>query len=271
MRKWVLVAAIAGSAAATCYYPDGTDATASFNYRPCGDTNTTYSTCCAFDWGDECLPNGLCHWRGYSDYRAACQNKDWTNCPDVCLGRKSGTWLTLKKCGVNEYCCPSSQDADCCDDGSRTYSLEVPDLKSKSLETQIPSEITSDTMSSEFPTLISKTIAHTSDTTTEPISDGSDKAPVPAGAIIGGVIGGVAVIGILVLGGVYLFKMSPNTTGIVTDIGGSNGPIAGTREQAEPIVGVEQHPGLAMAEGSAPNVYVEADSRPITSTWQGRK
>ena len=85
MRKFVLLGALFGRVSATCYYPNGINAAKDYKYEPCGNSTTTYSTCCYFGEGDKCLANGLCNQPGKYDYRAACQNKDWSNCPEVCM------------------------------------------------------------------------------------------------------------------------------------------------------------------------------------------
>lgn len=92
------VALLVSSVSAACFYPDGSNANSDYNYQPCGDSNTTFSTCCYFGEGDRCLQNGLCNNPGKHDYRAACQNKDWSNCPQVCMDSKSrllSYWLDV--------------------------------------------------------------------------------------------------------------------------------------------------------------------------------
>lgn len=76
-----LLAALAGPAAAAskCYYPEGNEAT-DYKYMPCGGDDTAFATCCIFEEGDVCLPNGLCHYPDHYDYRAACQDPTWEKC-----------------------------------------------------------------------------------------------------------------------------------------------------------------------------------------------
>lgn len=89
MRAWVLLVTLATSAfASNCYYPDGNKAD-DYDYQPCGSSITTFSTCCYFGEGDVCLENGLCKVPNkYDYYRAACANKDWSGCPEVCMDGK---------------------------------------------------------------------------------------------------------------------------------------------------------------------------------------
>ena len=67
-----------------CYYPMGSVAD-NYDYVPCGGENTTFSQCCITgNEQDSCLPNGMCAYTGKYDYRAACDNEDWENCPNPC-------------------------------------------------------------------------------------------------------------------------------------------------------------------------------------------
>lgn len=58
-------------------------------YKPCSSKITAYSTCCDFGNGDKCLENGLCLQSDTKEtgvmYRGGCTNKNWDNCPDICL------------------------------------------------------------------------------------------------------------------------------------------------------------------------------------------
>lgn len=83
MRLSVLLSALIGLAASQCYYPNGTKAE-NYKYRPCDAEDTTFSTCCIPDEGDICLPNGLCSYPDHYDYRAACSDKSWDKCQQVC-------------------------------------------------------------------------------------------------------------------------------------------------------------------------------------------
>ncbi|KAF4981150.1 hypothetical protein FZEAL_2984 [Fusarium zealandicum] len=298
MQRWFLTAALASVASATCYYPDGSNAAIDYNYQPCGDSSTTYSTCCYFGEGDKCLPNGLCKQPDRFDYRAACQNKDWSNCPEVCLDSEyslrglidtrcgivsaymleaeSGTWLPLQECGTNEYCCPSSSGNDCCDNGSETYSLAAPNPSSKSdkdseagkATDSNPAETASDAASSGFQSIVRTTATEASDPSNDSSSSGSAKSSVPVGAVAGGVVGSVAVIGLLALGGLCFFGRQRNKptvpsdgTVVVGGAGGSNGSNVSDHGKEKPVL---HQNVVAEIEGSAGNVYTEADSQLIS-------
>ncbi|KAM5344193.1 hypothetical protein ACJ41O_012730 [Fusarium nematophilum] len=283
MLRWALIAVLARSASAICYYPDGSNAAKDYNYLPCSDTNTTYSTCCYFGEGDTCLQNGLCNMPGKFDYRAACQNKDWSNCPEICMDTETGTWLPLNKCGDSEYCCPTSAGSDCCDNGSQTTKLKAPEPDSGSnggigasdsaseAASSDEAASTGDPTSSGFVSVIRTTIVSSSDPTAGS-SGGFEKAPVPAGAIAGGVVGGIAVIGILVLVGFGFFKRQGNkpsippggATAVVTGAGGSNGSNSSDGEKEKPVVYQKPQAGIPEIEGSAGNEYWEADSQAIS-------
>ncbi|KPM44864.1 hypothetical protein AK830_g1760 [Neonectria ditissima] len=251
MRSWVpllLAAWAAWAAASECYYADGSRPT-DYDYQPCGDTKTTFSTCCYFGEGDVCLENGLCSQPDKHEYyRAACANKDWSNCPHVCMDEDSNNWLAVEKCGENNT---ASSDAES-----------------------------------------SSTAA-------------SGGKPAPVGAIAGGVVGGVAVIGFLFVG-FCCFKRRGKKKAAATPLdgngasgqgNGSNGSSqqlnqsspgevegglgkpgnggAGFYEkkgyytQTTPVSGHgvqhSRQQRLMEMEGSAGKVFTEADSKPITS------
>ncbi|KAF4974213.1 hypothetical protein FZEAL_8851 [Fusarium zealandicum] len=162
---WVMLILLSTVVAQTCYFPSGRKADK--KYKPCGSGSTTYSICCAIDQGERCLTNGLCSWPNHYDYRAACTDKDWSGCQDVCPGKSNNTWIRVKECASNEYCCNGVSDKDCCPNKSGRFSLESPRVKSSSASNESSSS-------------------------------------TPVGAIAGGVVGGVAGLSI-VLGAVWWF------------------------------------------------------------------
>ncbi|KAH6970842.1 hypothetical protein BKA56DRAFT_128128 [Ilyonectria sp. MPI-CAGE-AT-0026] len=181
MRTWVLLVALATSAfASNCYYPDGNKAD-DYDYQPCGSSVTTYSTCCYFGEGDVCLENGLCKVPNkYDYYRAACANKDWSGCPEVCMDEDPDNWLAVEKCGENKYCCPSG-GSSCCTNGAKIYSLNATNPRASGSSATASSG--SDSAS---------TASSSSQTTTSEASSG--RRPAPVGVIVGALVGGTALI-----------------------------------------------------------------------------
>ncbi|KAH7153975.1 hypothetical protein DER46DRAFT_687552 [Fusarium sp. MPI-SDFR-AT-0072] len=255
MRKFVLLGAIFGRVSATCYYPNGINAAKDYKYEPCGNSTTTYSTCCYFGEGDKCLANGLCNQPGKYDYRAACQNKDWSNCPEVCMDTESGTWFPLQTCGKNKYCCPPADGSDCCDSGAQIYTLKAPDPSS--------STKTSDATST-FQSVIRTTIIQTPTTTANRGDSSVKKSSTPA--IVGGTVGGVSFIGFLFLGVFCVYKRrdrpsTPHATAAAPEekYNASSGKVNATVEVLPQI-------GVAEAEGTEGNRYTEVDSRAVNGT-----
>ncbi|OBS17675.1 hypothetical protein FPOA_09410 [Fusarium poae] len=105
--------------AQTCYYPGYEDASieASPVYTPCSSDVTKYSTCCKSDHGHQCLDNGLCLDPTQRLYQGGCTNKNWDNCPDICLSHDPEDSITIKHCETgNFYCCQSDSPTagNCC-------------------------------------------------------------------------------------------------------------------------------------------------------------
>ncbi|KAH7152504.1 hypothetical protein B0J13DRAFT_265844 [Dactylonectria estremocensis] len=120
----IVITYLATLVGALCYYQDGSAAT-DYDYEPCNGVNTTFRMCCHFQWGDECLPSGLCMYPGQYDYRAACENQDWEGCPEICPDSNSDSWVQVKTCTNGEYCCNIYREfGDCCEDGSDRFGLE---------------------------------------------------------------------------------------------------------------------------------------------------
>ncbi|KAL2672755.1 hypothetical protein Neosp_013471 [[Neocosmospora] mangrovei] len=268
MNKWLLVASLVASASATCYYPDGSNAAKDYKYEPCGNSTTTYSTCCYFGEGDKCLANGLCNQPDRFDYRAACQNKDWSNCPEVCMDTDSGTWFALQECGKNKYCCPPADGSDCCKSGAVIYTLAAPspdgDSDSNSA-TNSESESGTAATGATDATRTGSSTAETSSTSSD------DKGGAPIGAIVGGVVGGIAVIAILAVGGFCFFRRrgkkpaaSPEGTVVVEGGAGSSGSNSSDISKEKAAAYKQPQSGVAEVEGTAGNVYTEADSTAIS-------
>lgn len=279
LRGWIPLAVlglVASSVSAACYYPDGSDANRDYNYQPCGDSNTTYSTCCYFGEGDRCLQNGLCNNPGKHDYRAACQNKDWANCPQVCmdselasrpfffltnrtlltcsflpLAAETGTWLPLEECGTNEYCCPPSQGEGCCSNGAQILTLDAPEPSAKS---DAPTTTASDGGDDPLRTTIIMTVgpASTGD------SGRSEKNSVPVGAIAGGTVGGVTFVGVLVLAPVCFIRRRKRRSKASLESETGTGD---SDDKKDPQVQSVDQPAVAEAEGSQGKKFLEADSK----------
>ncbi|EEU41724.1 uncharacterized protein NECHADRAFT_87726 [Fusarium vanettenii 77-13-4] len=268
MNKWLLVASLVASASATCYYPDGSNAAKDYKYEPCGNSTTTYSTCCYFGEGDKCLANGLCNQPDRFDYRAACQNKDWSNCPEVCMDTDSGTWFALQECSKNKYCCPPADGSDCCKSGAVIYTLAAPSPdgdSDSSSDTNSGSESGTAAAGAADATRTGSSTAETSS------SSSDDKGGAPIGAIVGGVVGGIAVIAILAVGGFCFFRRrgkkpttSPEGTVVVEGGAGSSGSNSSDISKEKAAAYKQPQSGVAEVEGTAGNVYTEADSTAIS-------
>ncbi|KAJ3532967.1 hypothetical protein NM208_g8199 [Fusarium decemcellulare] len=161
-----------------CYFPSGKQAPD--KYKPCSSSNTTYSICCSSDQDDQCLKNGLCSWSDHYDYRAACTDEDWSGCQEICPEQKNGTWVQVKECASNEYCCNVDSKKDCCKNGTERFSLKSPQVTSS-----------------------------TSPTT------GSSASSTPVGAIAGGVVGGVAAVVMLLGLGWWFLRRKRQMAGTV--------------------------------------------------------
>ncbi|KAF4450800.1 hypothetical protein F53441_6132 [Fusarium austroafricanum] len=251
MHKWA-VGVFACQAAAACYYPDGSNAAKDYKYEPCGNSTTTYSSCCYFGEGDKCLANGLCNQPGKWDYRASCQNKDWSNCPEVCMDSESGTWFPLTTCGKNKYCCPPADGSDCCDSGAQIYTLQAPDPSSKTK---------SSSATSTFQSVIRTTIIQTS-TPGADRGDSSVKSLTPA--IVGGTVGGVTFFGFLFLGVFCVYKRrdrpaKPHITMIPNKKDDGPSDKVNATVQVVPQIQI----GVAEAEGTEGNRYTETEGRPV--------
>ncbi|SPJ70965.1 uncharacterized protein FTOL_00693 [Fusarium torulosum] len=256
MRKWMLLTVFATRAIATCFYPDGSNAAKDYKYEPCGNSTTTYSTCCYFGEGDKCLANGLCNQPGKWDYRAACQNKDWSNCPEVCMDTDSGTWFALQTCGKNKYCCPPADGSDCCDSGAVIYTLEAPNPSSSKTKTA--------DATSTLQSVVRTTIVQTATPTSNP-RDSTVKSSTPA--IVGGTVGGVSFIGFLFLGVFCVYKRRDRPTVphyAVAALSEKKDDASSGKDNA--AVQITPQTGPAEAEGTEGNRYTEVDSQAVNIT-----
>ncbi|KAF5005574.1 hypothetical protein FDECE_7981 [Fusarium decemcellulare] len=209
--------------AQTCYYPNGSKATDK-KYQPCGNANTTYSICCALGEGDRCLRNGLCSYPDHYYYRAACQDKDWSGCQEVCPGKKNGTWVQVKQCASNEFCCNLDSSKDCCSNNAERFSLDSPK----------PSTGTSDSSSS---------------------------TSTPVGAIAGGVVGGIGAIA-LVLGLIWwLLRRKKKQAETSTPLKGAYDGEDTTSKTSDGSLSARQP--LVEADAGPEAVLVESDARPV--------
>ncbi|KAM0190281.1 hypothetical protein ACHAPI_009532 [Fusarium lateritium] len=234
MRNWVAVAVFATRAMATCFYPDGSNAAKDYKYEPCGNSTTTYSTCCYFGEGDKCLANGLCNQPGKWDYRAACQNKDWSNCPEVCM----------------------DDGSDCCDSGAVVYTLKAPNPSSSKTKTA--------DATSTLQSVVRTTIIQTATPTSDP-RDSTVKSSTPA--IVGGTVGGVSFIGFLFLGVFCVYKRRdrPNVPhSAVAALDEKKDDASSGKDNT--AVQITPQTGPAEAEGTEGNRYTEVDSRAVHVT-----
>ncbi|KAF4966328.1 hypothetical protein FSARC_5956 [Fusarium sarcochroum] len=200
-----------------CYFPNGKQAPA--KYKPCSSRNTTYSICCSTSQDDQCLKNGLCSWSGHYDYRAACTSDDWSDCQEICPKQKNNTWVQVKECASNEYCCNLDQNKDCCKNGAERFSLKAPQVRSSSSP-----------------------------------STGSSPSSTPVGAIAGGVVGGIAA-GVILLGMGWWFLRRKRRAG--RDMGlHAKGEGTGSLVKASPgiessIVEADAGPASVLVESDA--------------------
>lgn len=113
--------------------------------------------------------------------------------------------------GVTQYYCNSvsiskvqaaTTTYDGQDDPNRTFSKLL--ITTTDPSTRVPAPETS---SSPSPSSTKPETSNTPEPTTSPKEDsGSGKSSTPVGPIVGGVVGGVAVIGLIILGLIYLLK-----------------------------------------------------------------
>lgn len=240
----LLLLLLAVVAESKCYYLDGKEAD-NQGYTACGGVNTTFSTCCALGRGDICLSNGLCSYPQHYDYRAACTNSQWDGCASVCPGskfkrdiflhsreafltgivqlEKNDTWLQVKECASNEYCCVVDSTKDCCKNGAPRFPLPSPPVKSTS-----PS---------------------------------SDKSSTPVGAIAGGAVGGVAAIAALGGLGWWLFKRKSNSKSgeTVQDIDLEHSPSI----KKSLVDSTPTQPVIVEADAGSSTAIFEPDSRVV--------
>ncbi|KAI5462862.1 hypothetical protein BGZ63DRAFT_175255 [Mariannaea sp. PMI_226] len=259
----ITTAAASESTTSNCYYPDGSRTT-DYDYQPCGNSN--YATCCYFGEGDRCLPNGLCSNPGqYDYYRAACANKDWSNCPHACMDEDPNNWLGLTKCGENKYCCPSG-GAECCTNGAKVYTLEV----SNSTDTNSGNSTQTDPDSSS-------SSGQPTNTQTSSSNSSSKSSRVPVGPIVGGVVGGVFFIGFVIFGFVFFRRRGKKPASLLLPPAQAPPPpppaasvkagTSGSSRAVNPFGTDKFEPtvltSLAEVEGSHSEVWNETDGTPV--------
>ncbi|KAM0544332.1 hypothetical protein ACHAPJ_011868 [Fusarium lateritium] len=179
------------------------------------------------------------------------------------MDSESGTWYPLQKCGSNKYCCPPADGSDCCDSGSKVYTLAAPKPSddSETATTGAP-----DATSSGFQSVIRTTIIQSSTATGDPKKDNSVKSSNPVPKIVGGTVGGVSFIGFLFIGVFCVFKRrdKPARNNIIVTTHDTNS--SGSNDKDNATVQVLPQIGIAEAEGTEGNVYTEVDSRPVNVT-----
>lgn len=204
-----------GSTGGQCYYPDGTPAR-DYPYVRCDGTYGPASAACCYPGeGDVCLEGGICDWVGRYPYRATCSDPTWSDpsCPSrVCPGSefpfrsplerrpasdqspsvsvKPHTWLEMKQCTTDLFCCRTSS-SDCCTDGSALFSPAA-------LAANASAQASASASASASPT----------ETGSSGSSSGSSSSGgLSTGAAIGiGVGGGLAVILLAGLGVFFLLR-----------------------------------------------------------------
>ncbi|RDA94856.1 hypothetical protein CP533_4216 [Ophiocordyceps camponoti-saundersi (nom. inval.)] len=161
-----------------CFYGDGTPAV-DWTYGKCNN-GSSVSFCCGA--GDKCLANGLCF--GRYPYRGPCSNKGWLGCRSICPEVNSNSWTEVQHCSDDGYCCAPGRNAgkpgDCCNDGSRRFTL--PDLPATSASSATSSHVSDS----------SATFTPTSGASSPAFSTASS-APAPATSLTSGSIAGVAI------------------------------------------------------------------------------
>ncbi|KAH8674932.1 hypothetical protein BGZ61DRAFT_536238 [Ilyonectria robusta] len=197
LHSLLAIANLTALTTARCYYPDGSEATER-EYEPCGGVNTTFSTCCVFSDGEECLPNGLCTYPGHYDYRGACNNEDWEGCAEICPTTSSDGWVQVKQCTTDGYCCNVEREGNCCEDGTDRFSLEE---RPSTRSSMAPS--TSTTAIATSPVTETADVPNSKSTDAMAIAKPAKRSSVdkssstPVGLVAVGVVGGVlGVVGI---------------------------------------------------------------------------
>ncbi|KAF5022196.1 hypothetical protein F66182_5783 [Fusarium sp. NRRL 66182] len=202
----------------------------------------------------------------------------------------SGTWFALQKCGTNKYCCPPANGADCCENGSKVYTLAAPEASAEAeTETNTDTEIepdATDAAGSGLQSAIRTTSEAASAATDHVNTDGPEKSSPPIGAIVGGVVGGVAVLGLLFLGACCVFRRRrrrsvPYSNRAVTDDTNTDrsnfgndktevqilprGGVAGNKrtEDDSLVFNVARPQEAKKSPGGSVGTVHEADSKPI--------
>ncbi|RKK65235.1 hypothetical protein BFJ69_g16469 [Fusarium oxysporum] len=141
----------------------------------------------------------------------------------------NGTWVQVKECASNEFCCNLDQKKDCCKNGAKRFPLKAPEPSSSASESSSPSESTS-------------------------------SSSTPVGAIVGGVIGGIAAFAFLLgLGWWFLHRKKQAEQSDVTHA------YASTKSEADgltPKGTPSPKPPLVEADAGPGQVLVEADAQP---------
>ncbi|KXX77126.1 hypothetical protein MMYC01_205230 [Madurella mycetomatis] len=274
-----LLAAFPGwpGAEAACYYPSGRIAP---NDIPCRD-DTPHATCCG--QGYACLSNGICQATGEelqapdaSEFvRGACTDREWrsSSCPLFCI-EEDVDFLDggngIFKCGNTTedlYFCINTrtvEETGICEE--RRNVLFFPGTPSAittiGVAPHTTSSSTSTTVSSSSSTseAVSSTLPDSSDSTRGPetqVPAGDADEPTSSsnlGAIIGGVIGGIAVIALAVVGGWFLARRRAANGG---GNGGSNGDVNGYGYGAAPTM-----------SPSFNNTPTYTDASELTAVWK---
>ena len=218
------------AAAQNCYYPNGTDANAGYSsprYVAC-NAKATASMCC--DIRDTCVSDGLCYsgWYDGNTWRDFCTDKSWQDpaCTKLCVNgtgipyannpaNRSDTSVTVTRCPDGSYCCGhGSQAATCCQKGGG-YFLEDGEAQKNNPSASTSAAVSTSTASTKSrkstnsaqPTAIAATstnpgaVTLTASATPQPSKKSSN-----TGAIVGGVIGGLAALALLAGLGFFLWR-----------------------------------------------------------------
>ncbi|KAJ4264328.1 hypothetical protein NW762_005524 [Fusarium torreyae] len=146
----------------------------------------------------------------------------------------------------------SADGSDCCDSGSKVYTLAAPKPSDDGETTTTDAP---DATSSGFQSVIR-----------DPKKDNSVESSSPVPKIVGGTVGGVSFIGFLFIGAFCVFKRrdKPIRNNIIVATDDANS--SGSNGKDNATVQVVSQTGIAEAEGTEGNVYTEVDSRPVNIT-----
>ncbi|KAL2156840.1 hypothetical protein VTH06DRAFT_4076 [Thermothelomyces fergusii] len=237
---------------AACYYPSGLQAP---NDTPCRD-DTPHSTCCG--QGYACLSNGICQATGEElqkpgateFVRGSCTDKQWrsSSCPLFCITEDYDYLdggMGMMKCentSDDMYFCINGQESSCEDQYNVLYFPGTPSvITTIGVAPSTTSSSSSSSSSSPTTDTVSPSTSQDSSTATSPGAGGPTGSQTPpgdddgdddddssssstnVGAIVGGVIGGVAIVALTGAGGWVLAKKHARRAHGSGDVHANNG------------------------------------------------